>query len=211
MSDATLSWTAQHLENVIIASTTTTIVLAIAFRMFLSQRRERSKRRNNGVGSDSKQAQNGSAGVNKRSGKTRQKQNGIRKVDGDELVEADADAAALAEPVTPAAAAAASSTTIVSAPAPAAETTAVIDGIQYRVCGRIAISDRLLGTGGHGTRVLAGLCDRRPAAVKCMLKAFHPAALREISLLIRIDSHPNVVRYYACEEADQFVSILYVN
>ena len=86
-----------------------------------------------------------------------------------------------------------------TAPAPLAYKT--IGGVRHRLIGRLAVSDQALGYGCQGTVVYAGWWDGRPVAVKRMLRAFAgPSAAREISLLIRTDGHPNVVRYYACEE-----------
>jgi hypothetical protein len=91
-------------------------------------------------------------------------------------------------------------------PQPRTETTITdADGTTHRAIGRLTISDAALGYGCHGTVVFAGRFDSRPVAVKRMLKTFHPAAAREVSLLIRSDGHPNVVRYFACEEAEDFV------
>jgi serine/threonine protein kinase len=81
-----------------------------------------------------------------------------------------------------------------------------VDGVEYRaVSRRLAISDRALGYGSHGTVVFAGQWDSRAVAVKRMLRAFHPAALREASLLVKTDGHPNVVRYFSCEEGPDFL------
>jgi serine/threonine protein kinase len=81
----------------------------------------------------------------------------------------------------------------------------IIDGISHKLVGRLAVSESSIGFGSHGTLVLRGMLDKRPVAVKRMLIAFHPAARREISLLIKTDGHPNVVRYHACEEDGNFV------
>jgi len=81
----------------------------------------------------------------------------------------------------------------------------IVDGISHKLVGRLAVSESSIGFGSHGTLVLRGLLDKRPVAVKRMLIAFHPAARREISLLIKTDGHPNVVRYHACEEDGDFV------
>lgn len=81
----------------------------------------------------------------------------------------------------------------------------VVDGVSHKLVGRLAVSESSIGFGSHGTLVLRGLLDKRPVAVKRMLIAFHPAARREISLLIKTDGHPNVVRYHACEEDGDFV------
>lgn len=77
------------------------------------------------------------------------------------------------------------------------------------VIGKIRIfKQRILGHGGNGTIVFEGeLIDHndRKVAVKRMLHEFVDVAKSEISLLIQSDQHPNVVRYYASEEDEQFV------
>lgn len=99
-----------------------------------------------------------------------------------------------------------SSNAVVSAPRSMhSEATVQLGGVVHRVIGRLAISDRILGYGCNGTVVYAGQVDSRPVAIKRMLRTFHPTATREISLLIRTDGHANVVRYFACEEAADFV------
>jgi len=71
--------------------------------------------------------------------------------------------------------------------------------------GRIKLSDKILGYGGHGTVVYRGELDGRHVAVKRMLKAYHASAKREISLLIESDGHPHVVRYFLKEARGDFV------
>jgi serine/threonine-protein kinase/endoribonuclease IRE1 len=63
----------------------------------------------------------------------------------------------------------------------------------------------VLGYGSHGTVVLRGSLNGRPVAVKRMLSRFNRAADREVSLLIRSDGHPNVVRYFLRETKNEFV------
>ncbi len=63
----------------------------------------------------------------------------------------------------------------------------------------------VLGYGSHGTVVFRGSLNGRPVAIKRMLSQFNRAADREISLLIRSDGHPNVVRYFLKEEQGEFV------
>jgi len=74
-----------------------------------------------------------------------------------------------------------------------------------RKVGVIAVTDEVLGFGGHGTVVYKGMLDGRRVAVKRMLKAYHASADREISLLIESDGHPNVVRYFLKEVRGDFV------
>ena len=63
----------------------------------------------------------------------------------------------------------------------------------------------VLGYGSHGTVVFRGALNGRPVAIKRMLSQFNRAADREISLLIRSDGHPNVVRYFLKEQQGEFV------
>ena len=90
------------------------------------------------------------------------------------------------------------STTIVSSNQP-------LEEYGMRNVGVIAVSDEVLGFGGHGTVVYKGMLDGRRVAVKRMLKAYHASANREISLLIESDGHPNVVRYFLKEVRGDFV------
>ena len=89
--------------------------------------------------------------------------------------------------------------------------TSIVSSIQpveeygMRKIGVIAVSDEVLGFGGHGTVVFKGMLDGRRVAVKRMLKAYHASADREISLLIESDGHPNVVRYFLKEVRGDFV------
>lgn len=56
-----------------------------------------------------------------------------------------------------------------------------------------------------GTVVFEGSLGGRKVAVKRLLKEFFTFAEREVSLLLESDEHPNVVRYYAKEEDNDFV------
>ena len=69
----------------------------------------------------------------------------------------------------------------------------------------ICTPPQVLGYGSHGTTVLRGSLHGRPVAVKRMLSRFNRAADREVSLLIRSDGHPNVVRYFCRETRQEFV------
>eukprot|EP00727_Mastigamoeba_balamuthi_P007371 m51a1_g3254 putative serine threonine-protein kinase endoribonuclease ire1 (961) ;mRNA; f:169210-172437 len=73
--------------------------------------------------------------------------------------------------------------------------------------GRLELSGKVLGHGSAGTIVYEGLLDGRRVAVKRLLKEFYDVAKREVDLLIESDEHPNVVRYYAKEEDEDFVYI----
>ena len=56
-----------------------------------------------------------------------------------------------------------------------------------------------LGLGSHGTVVYSGRLQQRPVAVKRVLREYCHVATREVSLLIKLDDHDNVVRYFAKE------------
>lgn len=71
--------------------------------------------------------------------------------------------------------------------------------------GSLLLTADVLGYGSHGTVVLRGSLNGRPVAVKRMMSRFNRAADREVSLLIRSDGHPNVVRYYLRETKNEFV------
>eukprot|EP00981_Chlorochromonas_danica_P005415 scaffold1091_cov164-Ochromonas_danica.AAC.38 len=71
--------------------------------------------------------------------------------------------------------------------------------------GALVVYESVLGFGSHGTVVFLGGLNGRPVAVKRMLAQFVKAADREISLLIRSDGHPGVVRYFLKEEKNDFV------
>ena len=91
-------------------------------------------------------------------------------------------------------------------PAPVEEedTELVEGGFTVRV-GSLLLTSDVLGYGSHGTVVLRGSLNGRPVAVKRMLSRFNRAADREVSLLIRSDGHPNVVRYFLRETKNEFV------
>ncbi|MDP2437527.1 MAG: serine/threonine-protein kinase/endoribonuclease IRE1 family protein [archaeon] len=63
----------------------------------------------------------------------------------------------------------------------------------------------MLGYGSHGTIVYKGVHHGREVAVKRILSSFYDVAEHEVALLLAADEHPNVVRYYAQEQDDQFV------
>jgi len=70
---------------------------------------------------------------------------------------------------------------------------------------QLVITQKELGRGSHGTVVFAGRLGVRRVAVKRMLKEYFSEAGREISLLIRCDKHPNVLRYFAMESQGPFL------
>ena len=69
-----------------------------------------------------------------------------------------------------------------------------------------------LGDGSEGTIVYRGRLDdsfeiREKVAVKRLLKEKHKLAQKEVDLLIRIDTHENVMRYIRTESDDYFLYI----
>ena len=70
-------------------------------------------------------------------------------------------------------------------------------------------TNTVLGTGSMGTVVYAGQFEGRICAIKRLIKPFYgdSYADKEISLLIATDQHPNMLRYYAKEEDNDFVYI----
>ena len=60
--------------------------------------------------------------------------------------------------------------------------------------GSIVLTSKILGYGGHGTVVFSGFLRGREVAVKRMLAAYDRSADNEIDLLVRTDSHPNLIR-----------------
>jgi len=75
--------------------------------------------------------------------------------------------------------------------------------------GRLTVHlDRKLGDGSHGTAVFEGVFMERKVAVKRMLTNLYFSAKQEISLLLKADSHPNVVTFHAWEEDVDFVYLV---
>ncbi|RFU33687.1 hypothetical protein B7463_g2665, partial [Scytalidium lignicola] len=68
-------------------------------------------------------------------------------------------------------------------------------------------TDKLIGTGSNGTMVFEGNFDGRSVAVKRMLIQFFDIASQETKLLRESDDHPNVIRYYAQQQAAGFLYI----
>lgn len=68
--------------------------------------------------------------------------------------------------------------------------------------------DKKLGDGSHGTAVFEGYFMEREVAVKRMLTNLYFSAKQEISLLLKADSHPNVVAFHAWEEDTDFVYLV---
>lgn len=78
-------------------------------------------------------------------------------------------------------------------------------GRKFTKIGSLVIFDKILGHGSQGTVVFLGHLNSRPVAIKRMLLQFSCVAEREMSLLIRSDGHPNVVRYFLNETHGEFV------
>jgi serine/threonine-protein kinase/endoribonuclease IRE1 len=68
-------------------------------------------------------------------------------------------------------------------------------------------TEKLIGTGSNGTMVFEGNFDGRAVAVKRMLIQFFDIASQETKLLRESDDHPNVIRYYAQQQAGGFLYI----
>ncbi|KAL9650574.1 hypothetical protein ABK040_004790 [Willaertia magna] len=108
------------------------------------------------------------------------------------------------------------------------EKISVKNGNEYTIGNITLFYNEILGYGSNGTIVYNGILQYgntnlqslqnsnsvnskektsiyRKIAVKRMLKDFVKFAQKEISLLIQSDSHPNIVRYYAQEEDEQFI------
>jgi len=66
----------------------------------------------------------------------------------------------------------------------------------------------VLGTGSHGTVVLAGRLGRRRVAVKRMLRSLGEHAAREVRALVACDAHPNVLRFYLREARGPIIPAL---
>ena len=74
----------------------------------------------------------------------------------------------------------------------------------------VVYEDKVLGQGSHGTvvlegRMLDGRTGRRKVAAKRMLRSHAEQAQREVRALIKLDDHPNVLRYYLQETHGPFV------
>ncbi|KAE8441159.1 hypothetical protein EG329_005815 [Mollisiaceae sp. DMI_Dod_QoI] len=67
--------------------------------------------------------------------------------------------------------------------------------------------DKCIGIGSNGTMVFRGIFDGREVAVKRMMIQFFDIASQETKLLRESDDHPNVIRYFAQQQADGFLYI----
>ena len=64
-----------------------------------------------------------------------------------------------------------------------------------------------LGDGSSGTIVCKGYFDQRPCAVKRLLTACDKEARTELEALLKLDKHPNIIKYYHKEENQDFIFI----
>ncbi|KUJ22869.1 uncharacterized protein LY89DRAFT_312690 [Mollisia scopiformis] len=64
-----------------------------------------------------------------------------------------------------------------------------------------------IGIGSNGTMVFKGIFDGREVAVKRMMIQFFDIASQETKLLRESDDHPNVIRYFAQQQAAGFLYI----
>lgn len=67
--------------------------------------------------------------------------------------------------------------------------------------------DQCIGIGSNGTMVFRGVFDGREVAVKRMFIQFFDIASQETKLLRESDDHPNVIRYFAQQQAGDFLYI----
>lgn len=84
---------------------------------------------------------------------------------------------------------------------------AEVSGPVIRVGALVVNTEKLIGTGSNGTMVFEGNFDGREVAVKRMLIQFFDIASQETKLLRESDDHPNVIRYYAQQQAAGFLYI----
>eukprot|EP00250_Pteridium_aquilinum_P003675 c13984_g1_i2 orf=223-2751(+) len=76
------------------------------------------------------------------------------------------------------------------------------------VLGRLHVmTKKHIGCGSNGTMVFVGYLDKRPVAVKRMLKQYYDKAQKEINHLIKSDEHPNILRYYHVDSDSYFVYV----
>ena len=68
-------------------------------------------------------------------------------------------------------------------------------------------ADNLLGTGSYGTIVYRGKFEQREIAIKRVLKAVSKVVEREILIMMKIDRHLNILKYFAKEEDENFYYI----
>ena len=59
--------------------------------------------------------------------------------------------------------------------------------------------DEVMGYGSHGTKVYKGEFQQRPIAIKQVPKKSSKTVDRETSIMLQIDQHPNILRYFGKE------------
>lgn len=82
-----------------------------------------------------------------------------------------------------------------------------VEGPIIRIGALEVNTEKLIGTGSNGTLVFEGNFDGRAVAVKRMLMQFFDIASQETKLLRESDDHPNVIRYFAQQQAGGFLYI----
>ena len=68
-------------------------------------------------------------------------------------------------------------------------------------------AENSLGTGSYGTIVYKGKFGQREIAIKRVLKIVSKEVEREISIMMKVDRHPNILKYFAKEEDEYFIYI----
>ena len=69
------------------------------------------------------------------------------------------------------------------------------------------LTNEKLGAGSHSTIVYKGDFGQRPIAIKKVSKATTNSVDQEISIMLKIDRHPNILRFFAKEEDENFIYI----
>ena len=68
-------------------------------------------------------------------------------------------------------------------------------------------AENSLGDGSYGTIVYRGRFGPRDIAIKRVLKTISKVVEQEISIMMKIDRHPNILKYFAKEEDENFIYI----
>ena len=68
-------------------------------------------------------------------------------------------------------------------------------------------AENSLGDGSYGTIVYRGRFGQREIAIKRVMKTVSKEVEREISIMMKIDRHPNILKYFAKEEDENFIYI----
>ena len=83
----------------------------------------------------------------------------------------------------------------------------VKDGAFKEIFKHFNDAENSLGDGSYGTIVYRGKFGQREIAIKRVLKTVSKAVEREISIMMKIDRHPNILKYFAKEEDENFIYI----